>query len=292
MVTSILAAVALSGCLPTQTDRGSPPRPRARSSAPSPSDAVGVLTDHETERDIGPPPRQPLWSSAPSDSYAVGVITRDAVDRYTLAPTETGVRVRGEASNVGGNTRLVFWRRGLPAVVDGETCATWSSQGGARVQQGAALRITRDGDALRAVTVTQNVYLSRYAFNVHTIDTSRAGAPYRVAGQIIMTDKFFAFGIPPLPWRFCARALDDTVTLKIWTDSEAEPSWFDPAHTGRVTLPDGWDHEGQFGWYAGHLDPGGHAEFSDMSNWFYDWVQRMVPRPTPATRPPPGRPGG
>lgn len=291
MVASILVVVALSGCLPASADRGAAPRPPQRSSAPSPPHAVAISTSDDTDRNIGPPPRQPLWSSAPSDSYAVGVITRDALDHYTLSPTESGVRVHGDLPNVDGNTRLVLWRRGLPEVVDGESCAAWTSQGGERVQQGAALRVNREGGKLRAVTVTQNVWFSSSTFNVHTVDTSRAGAPYRIEGQILMSDSFFASGPPPLPWRFCARAMDDTVTLKIWTSSEAEPSWFDPAHTGRVTLPEGWDHAGQFGWYAGHLDPGGHAEFSDMSNWFYGWVQRMVPRPARST-PPTGRAGG
>lgn len=215
-------------------------------------------------------PRRALWSPAPGSTYGMAVLTRDGTDSYETSATEAGLHVEALASNAESNTRLVLWPKGVSAVADGESCATWTSRTGSITQQGAVLRVVRNGTQVRAITVTQNIYLDQRMFNFHTWDSSRAGDPFRQFGQIDMRRTFFAKGTPPFPWHFCARAIGDSVSFKIWTDDEAEPDWGDSVHGGTATLPAGWRQTGQTGWYAGHLKATDHATFDDISLWTYD----------------------
>lgn len=219
-------------------------------------------------------PRRALWSPTPGWTTGVAVVTRDGSDSYTLATSGTGLHTEALATNTGGNTRVMVWPKGVAAVTDGESCASWTGRDGDVVQQGAVMRVLRQGSRVRAVTVTQNVTFVQWTFNVHTWDTSRGGSPYRMEGQVVMKDTFFADGIPPFPWRLCARAVGDVVSFKLWAGDEAEPQWGDREHGGSVRLPTGWRFPGQTGWYIGHLHAGDHADFDDLSLGTYDPAPR------------------
>ncbi len=214
------------------------------------------------------PARTPLWSGAPSSS-GVAVLTPDGTDRYAIDSTDTGVHAEALPSNSGTNLRVAFWPRGVDAVVDGESCARWSGFTGAITQQGAALRVVRNGSRVRAVTVTQNIlYGARWNFNVHVWDTA-ADPPLRKVGDISLTQLFRETGIRGDVW-VCARTLGDRAEVKVWRPWQAEPAWGDPHHGGAVDLPRAFRLRGQVGWYVGHLGPGEHADFSDLSTWTYD----------------------
>lgn len=215
-------------------------------------------------------PRRALWSPSAGWTYGAAVVSRDGADSYALTTSGSGIHAEALATNAGGNTRIMVWPRGVAAVTDGESCASWTGRDGEIVQQGAVLRVLRQGSRVRAVTVTQNVTFVQWTFNVHTWDTSRADAPHRLVGQIVMKDTFFAGGIPPFPWHLCARAVGDVVSFKLWAGTAPEPRWGDGRAGGSVRLPAGWRFPGQTGWYVGHLKAGDHADFDDLSLWTYD----------------------
>ena len=196
-------------------------------------------------------PRRALWS--PSAGWAIGaaVVSRDGADSYTLTTTDSGLHAEALASNTGGNTRIMVWPKGVTSVTDGESCASWTGRDGEIVQQGAVLRVLRQGSRVRAVTVTQNVTFVQWTFNVHTWDTNRTDAPHRLVGQVVMKDTFFAGGIPPFPWHLCARVVGDVVAFKLWAGDDPEPRWGDRQAGGSVRLPSGWRFRGQTGWYVG-----------------------------------------
>src|SRR5690606_24005126 len=93
-----------------------------------------------------------------------GVLTPDTShpdDRYDIDLDEnTGlITTSAPATNGGGNLRMAFWRKADAASVDQQSCATWVDRDPTTIQQqGAALRIRREGDRTRAITVTQNVW--------------------------------------------------------------------------------------------------------------------------------------
>lgn len=224
-------------------------------------------------------PRQPLWSADDGRAVVLTTLTRDGDDSYSVAPTAAGIRVAAAPTNTDSDTRALLHRPTSPSVADGESCASWGDRAGAIVQMGAALRIHHVDGAVRAITVTQNIWVSPFTFNIHTWDTSRPGRAFQLVGQVDMRDRFFAFGFVPLPWRFCARAVGDRVEFKVWSRPEGEPGWGDPAHSDGITLPEGWQGAGQVGWYVGHLEAGDHATLDDMSTWAYRPQQSMIPRP-------------
>lgn len=224
-------------------------------------------------------PRQPLWSVADPRDLAMTFLTRDGDDDYAVVATDDGIRVDADAGNAESDTRVLLHRPTTPAVVDGESCATWGDRDGDLVQLGAALRIRKAGGAVRAITVTQNIWVSPFAFNIHTWDTSRPARRIRMVGQVDLRRRFFGFGLVSLPWHFCARAVGDRVEFKVWSHSEREPRWGDPSHSDGVTLPEGWVTPGHFGWYVGHLRAGDHATMDGMTIWAYRNQQSMIPRP-------------
>jgi hypothetical protein len=200
------------------------------------------------------------WTKAPN--LAQHYISRDGSDRYTMAVGSGAVRVDAPRSNVatpeGSSTRIAIWPPGTPAVVDQQSCATWTDSTGKWVQQGIALRVRIDGSRFRSIVVAKNiVYGASWQFNVYTWDSGRS--PYFVVHGAVSLRAPFARGeVPrPLPWRVCARAEGRVVTVKGWRPDEAEPGWSNPTHTGRVTLPATWVYAGKAGWYAGHVQPGG-----------------------------------
>ncbi len=241
--------------------------------------AVALAVVGPTSPSAALAPRQPLRSAADPEEVRVRMLTREADDTYALSADEDHITVRAPDNNVGDNTRLVLHRPGSPSVVDAESCATWADRRGDLVQLGAALRITGVGGEVQAITVTQNIWVSPYTFNVHTWDTARPGVPWRLEGQFDMQHRFFAFGLVALPLHFCARTVGDRVEFKVWSSDEREPRWDDRFHGDGLTLPEGWVHAGQVGWYAGHLGPGDYAELAVPATWAYRRQQFMTPRP-------------
>jgi hypothetical protein len=197
---------------------------------------------------------------------AAWVLTPEGSDRYELAWTPAGLRADAPASNVGTNLRVLAWDGAAAPARDQEVCATWSSETDHSVQQGFALRLRRDGDRWRTITVTKNTTMAMYSnLNVHTWDTARTH-PNEVVNNVhvegVVVDWLV---VRPLPWRACARALGNEVQVKLWPLADPEPSWDDPRYGGSVALPPGWDFEGHAGWFVGHLPPGGHAELTELS---------------------------
>lgn len=176
------------------------------------------------------------------------------------APTETDL-----------NIRTVFWGPQTPYLADQEVCMTWNDPATTLdwpyPQPGLAFRIApvgADGAAVRAITITQNVFNRAIWFAwVNTWDTSQRAAPRPVA-------RFDLFPIVSIdahtmrtPWHVCGRVRGDEIGFKVWIDG-AEPAWSDPRHVFTTRLPAGWDTPGYAGGYIGHLHPGGVASFSDI----------------------------
>ncbi|MCU1352842.1 MAG: hypothetical protein JWM05_2051 [Acidimicrobiales bacterium] len=199
------------------------------------------------------------------------VITPDGTDRFDLSSPGSTALVTAPGTNRDQNLRMVFWPTGARAEPDGQSCATWTGQHGAPGQQGAALRLKLDPSGrMRGVTVTKNILWGAvWNFNVHTVDTLRA-EPMQKVGDMSFERELRPGGkIRPFPWHVCVRALGATVELKVWTGTEPEPAWGDQTHSGRVQLPAGWAFPGTFGWYIGHIPPGGDARFTDLRTWRY-----------------------
>ncbi|WCO65755.1 hypothetical protein PO878_14720 [Iamia majanohamensis] len=225
------------------------------------------------------PTRTPLWTASGSgDTFESGFVTRDVGDDIAVESTDLALHTEALPTNTGTNSRMLIWPTGTRAVTDAESCATWTRRDGLYVQQGAALRVTRSGNRVRAVTVTQNiVYGAGWVFNVHTWDTAQA-KPSTQIGQINLRSTFFADPTRPPPWGFCARVIGDRVAMKIWdADDQQEPAWGDPRHGGAINLPTGWQMPGQAGWYIGHLAAGDSADFAAASTATYD----PTPEPEP-----------
>jgi hypothetical protein len=207
-------------------------------------------------------------STSPSNQ---AVLTPDGPTsyRFVSAPANT---VAASVDSAGGNVRQIFWPGDNPVLPDTESCAIWSGQSGAHVQQGAALRIRQDGSRVRAVTVTKNVFLdATWIFNFHVWDTSKSPA-YTPIGATNLEAALRHDGIvTPLPWHFCARVIGSKLEFKVWTATDAfEPAWGDRNHGGSVQLPAGWEAPGKAGWFVGHIQPNNTAVFNDLAT--YKWV--------------------
>ncbi len=207
-----------------------------------------------------------------STNLAQHYLTRDRGDGYTLSSSPGAARITAPSTNTGTETRSVFWPPSTPMAVDQQSCATWTDQVGDQVQQGVALRVRNDDGRWRAVTVLKNIYWGQvWQFNVHTWDSTRSPTQ-QVHGNVKLESVFRegdTYQGKPLPWKVCARARGDLVTLKAWRGDEAEPAWGDATHGGSVRLPAGWAYAGKAGWYAGHVPARGTAGFADLrtSNW-------------------------
>jgi hypothetical protein len=200
------------------------------------------------------------------------VLTSDGPDDYRFVSAPANMAV-ASLDHSGGNRRDAFWPADNPVVTDDESCAIWGEQTGPLVQQGAALRIAQDGSRVRAITVTKNVfYGATWIFNFHLWDTAQA-EPFTIIGATNLEGTLVHFGVvTPLPWKFCARAIDAKVEFKVWPLAEPEPAWGDPTHGGSVGLPADWVYPGRAGWFVGHLDPGDTTVFTDLST--YEYVSR------------------
>lgn len=230
--------------------------------------------------------RQPrlTWAGAGAGPASVAVVTRDRPDTYRIGLRGATLIASAPRDNRGINTRMLVWPKGVRPSTDSESCAAWNATGGPNVQMGAALRVTRAGNRVRAITLTQNVIGVQWAFNLHTWDTLRPGDPYRNVKQFDLSQTFLAGGVPPYPWTVCVRAVGNQVEFRIWAADEPDPGWGDPARGGSATLPEGWVHPGQSGWYVGHLAAGQSAGLTDLATWSYDEPPRagpLAPRPVP-----------
>jgi hypothetical protein len=176
--------------------------------------------------------------------------------------------------------REVFWYRDTPIELNEETCATWTVADGPIVQQGAALRIATLDGIRRAITVTRNIFGgATWVFNVHLW----VGAKFTLIGQVNLGRELgIGSSVRALPWRFCARAIDQTVEFKVWPLDEAEPAWGDGTHGGAVLLPPGWVYPGVAGWYAGHLSAGDRAGYRNLIVTALRQDRHRGSRPRPA----------
>lgn len=202
-------------------------------------------------------------------AFNVHYLTRNGGDTVSSVAGPGRFTLSAPATNTGSNTRVLIYPPAQPMAADQQVCATWSDQVGIHTQQGLALRVRHDitnGGRWRAVTVMKNImWGANWQFNVLTWDTQgRYG--YRVHGSVGLPQVFWPNQVlAPLPWRVCAKAEGDIVTVKAWRLNETEPAWGDSSHGGTVRLPAGWAFDGKAGWYAGHLSPGGSAAFTDLA---------------------------
>jgi hypothetical protein len=193
-------------------------------------------------------------------------LTSDHADTYGIdLPGSDRASVHASPSDVGGNTRVVFWRPGDGAGTDMESCATWTSDAGRHDQEGAALRVHEVTGGVKAITVTKNiVFGANWIFNVHVWDTSRSPVATQI-GDFDLASVFFPNQqLVALPWTMCARVVGATVSFVVWPASEPRPAWNDPTHGGSVTLPAGYGDPGAVGWYVGHLAADDRAEYADL----------------------------
>jgi hypothetical protein len=205
---------------------------------------------------------------APPAGLRAAVLTPDGTDGYVLQDGPDRVTATAPAGNEHGNLRLVFWPSDARLESDATSCATWSDATSDLVQQGAALRIDTDpGGAVRAITVTKNVYVhSFWIFNIHVWDGSallgREIASFDLGAVFRFSDDLYV--ARPLPWRLCARTRAGRVEFKVWRLAEIEPEWGDPTHGGSVAIPADAPASGAAGWFIGHLRPGMSATFTDL----------------------------
>jgi hypothetical protein len=194
----------------------------------------------------------------------------------TAEPPDTiGIDVNGELTiaraatkNTGSNTRVAFWQKESVKSMNQQSCVTWTRESDPINQQGAALRVRTTDGVTRGITVTKNIFgLATWVFNVHVWDT---GVPDNAlpATQIAWFDMSSALvddtALRPLPWRLCARAVDDVVSFKVWPADEPEPGWAAWDYVRAVRLPPGWLAAGNPGWYVGHLQPGDAIRYRDL----------------------------
>jgi hypothetical protein len=199
---------------------------------------------------------------------ALHYLTRDGSDRFVLGEGPASARLDAPSTNTGSNTRAIFWAPGTANSTDQQSCATWSDSRGLNVQQGIALRVRHDTNGRwRSVTVMKNILYGAYwQFNVLTWDTARRSYG-QVHGGVSLPGPFRTGETTsaPLPWKVCAKVTGSLVTLKAWRGNEAEPTWDDPSHSGRVRLPPGWTYPGKPGWYTGHIPARGTAGHTGLA---------------------------
>jgi hypothetical protein len=221
-----------------------------------------------SEHADGPPePRTTSTTAPPVPRVASRALIDDGGSPYHLGAGPASVTVAMPGDGGTGNTRIVFWDEGVEPSVDQTSCATWTSQSGAHDQQGAALRIRVGPTGTRAITITKGVWVWHYAFNVHLWDTAARPGELDGIAQIVLSPGLGQpmMPAPDLPWRMCARAVGLRIDLLVWPLAKPEPTWGDPTYGGSVALPAGWDEPGRPGWYAGHLHPGEHMGFADVT---------------------------
>ncbi len=190
-------------------------------------------------------------------------------DSFVISGSAGALDIVAPDTNTGGSLREVFWPSGAAVVADSQSCATWTSQHGRFVQQGAAFRIRQESTGrVRAITVSKNVMFGIiWGFNFYSWDTNRDPS-FAQFGSTLIPGLLDANGVPlPLPWHLCARVIGPTIQFKVWTNSMAEPAWGNSAWGGHATIPTGWTTGGTTGWYIGHLAAGDSAHFDNLRTW-------------------------
>jgi hypothetical protein len=206
-------------------------------------------------------------------SYATATLTSEGRDVYRVSSTGNDVVFGAPGSNAGIGTRLAFRPSRQRPARDAEVCETWSRQDGTTnaggvTQEGVALRIANNGPnhALRAVTVTKNIYLGWvWIFNVHVWDTSNTAQPYTQIASEDLSHVVLGAQLHRLPWRICARVKGTTLQFVTWLAGSPRPSYRDPVAAKTVKLPSSYDYAGGYGGYVGHLQPGHTVTFSDIT---------------------------
>ena len=198
-----------------------------------------------------------------SESYVVRAGPAGEVTVLATPPQE------GRPQN--WNRREILVRPGTRPSRDQGVCATWTDQSRDADQEGLAVRFRAGpGDRRRAVTLTKNTFANYvWVFNLLTWDTRRTGDPWRSLGQFDLSSVVSSdLQLLPFPWRVCLRAEGRRIDFKIWLpDREPEPAWTDPVHTRSTTVPRRFDRPGVPGWYVGHLQPGDHVTYADLSTY-------------------------
>ena len=204
------------------------------------------------------------------EGWVRATITSDPADVLALSSAAAdAVRVDAPATNAGSNSRALFWRADAPVSRDHSVCATVSHSGWLN-QEGVALRVAASPHGgVRGITVNKNVWAAEHSvYKVMLWDTSDGddhGLGIRSSAQhssVDMRDAVRRSVAADTPRRLCARVSGATLEWKLWPTDVAEPSWDDPVHTARVTLPGSWVYDGSPGLYIGHTPPDGWAEFS------------------------------
>jgi hypothetical protein len=216
----------------------------------------------------GPLPAPTMIAEEPERTVDTAVLVQDdAGSAYEATLGSDRLVVTGGRVD-GNNTRIALWPAGQPDSVDQLACATWRSETDKVNQQGIALRIRREPDRVRAITVTKNVsYGIISAFNIHLWDSTAAQPFDGPRGN-----QFWLTGLQSmsLPWRMCARVTGMVVQFAVWSLTERfslEPDWTDPARSASLTLgPEwsAWAGPGHAGWYAGHLYAGHEIVYDQL----------------------------
>ncbi len=201
----------------------------------------------------------PVTDGEPGSPLQADTLTADGADRYHVTGDLASATATAPDTNAGGNTRIAVTVAWTPATHDQSVCATFTDASRDIDQEGLLLR----WDGTHGLTVTKGVWASVYTtINVHRWDLGQDPAFTQIAGFPLTV-----LGAPdphavPLPWRMCASATGDTVRFKVWPTSGPEPAEDDPCCTGAVDTTVG---DGRPGWYAGHLQPGDHLTYTDLT---------------------------
>jgi hypothetical protein len=228
---------------------------------PQQDDAPGEPVGDETVEVVD-------WVHPSFESVAV---TRDDSDFYGMVLDGRTATVTAPETNVGGNTRLYFWPGNAPASVNQVSCVTLEDPQEDFRQPGVILRATVEGDRIRALMVSKNIWEHvHWTFNVHLVDSAEEALLSRVMSVDLAEGLVIGERMAEPPWRLCALAVGHVLAVKVWPLSEPEPAWTDPRFAGSTLLPDDWVTSGHAGWYVGHLRPGQTATVSDLWQVFFD----------------------
>jgi hypothetical protein len=204
--------------------------------------------------------------------YKSAQLTRDAADTYNLSGNSSSVTISTPPTNIGSNSRAIFWPNTQKKTINEQVCATWQSQNGPVVQQGVALRIKAQANGrVRAITVTKNIFTTNpqvagtWKFNVLLWDTKKAGG-FTIAKSYDLAPVFNPNGqVAALPWTMCARVINSTFSFKVWPNTHSTPAWGDSRYGGTIALAKGWSFKGNHGWYIGHLHKNNNARYTNMT---------------------------
>lgn len=199
----------------------------------------------------------PGATADPDTTWGLIGLTGDGTDTINVHGDLSHVDITAPASNKGGNTRIGWIVDGVDTTVN-ETCATFDSHTGDAAQPGLVVHF----DGGHAYTATQNIWGTRQQINVHLWDLAiPTGAP----GRFTLVYHFTPPGIGDgtvWPLRMCARAVGPFMDVKMWPTGQREPGYGDPEFSGGLLI--GAPQAGRAGWYAGHVEPGGHMGYSDL----------------------------